>query len=561
MNKLIKKVVGACLGLTMAIGVGVAITHHGKKISSVEAADENVSFTVGPNAASIKVNWNGSGAPSKNNGVRIGTSSSVGSATFKIPAGTTKFGIYAVGWSGKATTARVDTSLGTISTNTASLTSNAAASGTINTNATVAITETEANAKKEFTISGVTAEATITLTTSGSNKRLIAWDAYYVSEATYVVDKLLLNNSESFSSLTIDGNNEATSKQASLTYQVTYTGTAGEGKVNTTVKDSDGNDTNKLTVANDGKGTLTLTAKQNGTYTLTVSTKDEDASSSVVSRDVTVTVQNLLTPVYPTKQTSTEGLSIADKIYFVNETGNKAAGPIGSSNDTSYLSAVSVSLEDGSMTEKNTALEFTLGRNGEHYTFETSSGLLGFGASKASISLEGDGTTTFALSFSSGNVVISSSINSSNQLLYNSSSPRFANYLSSMAAIQLYVLHASDEEVAAEFENNYLVMGSNVDGQCNTYYANAKTTFATLTDGQKAKLSAAALQRLHDWAAAKGDNFSIENKAFAANNKIVSLSSFVKGASTETSILLIVSLLSLTALGGYFLLRKKKEQQ
>ena len=179
MNKLFTKIATAFAGMAMAVGVGVAVSS--KNVSAAHAADTKVSMTTGSNTVAIKVNWNSAGVPSSNNGVRMGTSSNAGSATFSIPSGTTKFGFYAVGWNGKSTTASVSASVGTIATSTASLTSNSAASGTINANATVAITETEENAKKEFTISGVTATSTITLTTSGSNKRLIAWDAYYVT--------------------------------------------------------------------------------------------------------------------------------------------------------------------------------------------------------------------------------------------------------------------------------------------------------------------------------------------------------------------------------------------
>ena len=190
MNKFITKITSLALGTAMMIGVGVA--RSSKNVSAAHAADTKVSMTTGSNTVAIKVNWNSSGAPSSNNGVRMGTSSKAGSATFSIPSGTTKFGFYAVGWNGKSTTASVSASVGTIASSTASLTSNSAASGTINANDTVVITETEENAKKEFTISGVTAASTITLTTSGSNKRLIAWDAYYVT-----ADKTLSNISVS----------------------------------------------------------------------------------------------------------------------------------------------------------------------------------------------------------------------------------------------------------------------------------------------------------------------------------------------------------------------------
>lgn len=177
-NNFITKIIGATLAFAMMIGGAVGI-NAAKQAKEVNADDVLTSFTASSNAVAIKVNFNSAGVPASNNGVRLGTSSNAGTATFSIPSGTTKFGFYAVGWKDKATTASVSASVGTIATSTASLTSNSAATGSISANASVAITETEANAKKEFTISNVTTDSTITLTTSGSNKRLIAWNAWY----------------------------------------------------------------------------------------------------------------------------------------------------------------------------------------------------------------------------------------------------------------------------------------------------------------------------------------------------------------------------------------------
>ena len=369
--------------------------------------------------------------------------------------------------------------------------------------------------------------------------------------ATVVVDKLLLNDSESYSAMTIDGNNAVSTKSSTLTYEVTYSGTAGTGKVTTSVVDALSAATNGLVVTNDDAGTLTLTGKTNGTYTLTVTTKDKNSSSETVSKNVTVTVQNLLAPVYPAKATSVNGLSIADKIYFVHETSETAAGPL----DGSYMTAVDVEFDnEDHLIDAGTALQFVLGRNGNYYTFRYNGNLLGVGASKNQVYLNGTGTTTFNLSFNSDNAVVASSGDASNKLQYNS---RFSNYTSAQSAIQMYVLHASDQEVADEFEDKYLVMDSNTSGQCNTYYANAKSTFQTLTDGQKSKLSAEALARLHAWAAAKGDNFSVEDKAFLLNTSVVLEKT--NDNQSELIVILVASFIVIASFAGYFVIRRRKE--
>ena len=44
MNKLFTKIVGVCLGLTMAVGVGVAVASNSKEATPVHAADPTATF-------------------------------------------------------------------------------------------------------------------------------------------------------------------------------------------------------------------------------------------------------------------------------------------------------------------------------------------------------------------------------------------------------------------------------------------------------------------------------------------------------------------------------------
>ena len=100
--------------------------------------------------------------------IKIGTSSSkTGSFTFTVPSGTTRITVQGAGWSGKTTSITLATSVGTISPSTAqSLEAQSGATG----NSPFTITS---NTTLTFNLTGVTSEATITLTNSG--ERVIVW--------------------------------------------------------------------------------------------------------------------------------------------------------------------------------------------------------------------------------------------------------------------------------------------------------------------------------------------------------------------------------------------------
>ncbi|MDY6393013.1 MAG: hypothetical protein SPL80_09315 [Bacilli bacterium] len=377
------------------------------------------------------------------------------------------------------------------------------------------------------------------------NKVQIAWE----NNVSYVAESLDLSPS---SSLTIDGNNVVTTKTGTITYSVGYDGDEGDGLVNVTITKDDAA-TDGLTYSDNGSGTITLTGRQEGDYVVTVSTKDKDSGGNPISHSVDVTVQNLLEPTYPTKVTSTSGLHIGDKIYLVNESAGVAAGAISST----YLSAETIEITDGEITDAGDAVEFVLGRNGSNYTFRSGSNYLGTTAAK-NINLSSSGTTTWDLSFSSSNAVITSTTGSYGQIYYNSGSPRFLNYTSTQTAIQMYVISASDAEVAAEFENTYLVMGEDVSGQCNTYYANAKTTFATLTNNQINFLSSAALDRLAAWAAAKGDSFDTDTKSFSAAGFVNAWNNNAQSGNMPLGI--AIASLGLIGAGGFVLIARKRKE-
>ena len=352
------------------------------------------------------------------------------------------------------------------------------------------------------------------------------------------------------SALTIDGENVAATKTGTITYKVNYDGDPGPGLVHVSIKKG-GADTEELAYVDDGEGTITLTAYEVGTYTVTIITQDEDSSGNPISHDVIVTVQNLKSK--PAKVTSTSNLHIGDVVYFVNETASVAAGSI--SGD--YLSSKTVSILEDKITDIGDAIGLILGRNGDNYTFRTGSSYLGATAAKK-INLSSNGTTDWALSFSDSNAVVNSTSDGYGNIQYNTGSPRFLNYASAQAAIQMYVLSATDAEVAAEFETMYLVMDKNVSGQCNTYYANAKTTFATLTPTQVSALSEAAINRLAAWAAAKGDTFNVETRKFGA--AMIPSIEYGFSSGNNLPLVLTVAALGTAAAAGFFLFQRKRKE-
>lgn len=165
----------------MVLGVGVAIGSNSKEASPVEATSASLSLSSGSGGTGTVTYKSTSYS-----GVKIGASSKTGKAAFTVASGSSSCSFFAAGWTGKSVTLEVSTSVGTISPSTVSLTADTGVSGTTN-NFTIAGT-TDANFKKEFTLSNVTSDATISITTASSSgdKRAAIWNANYEA-ATYTV--------------------------------------------------------------------------------------------------------------------------------------------------------------------------------------------------------------------------------------------------------------------------------------------------------------------------------------------------------------------------------------
>ena len=102
----------------------VTLTHKGVSAAGTEDFSSSVEWTLGTNAFSEKATVNGvADVPV----LKIGSSKKAGSATLKIPAGTTKVSFYGVTWKGK--TATLKASVGETQVATQALTANQGATG------------------------------------------------------------------------------------------------------------------------------------------------------------------------------------------------------------------------------------------------------------------------------------------------------------------------------------------------------------------------------------------------------------------------------------------------
>lgn len=141
----------------------VTLTHKGVSAAGTEDFSSSVEWTLGTNAFSEKATVNGvADVPV----LKIGTSKKAGSATLKIPAGTTKVSFYGVAWKGK--TATIKASVGETQVATQALAANEGAANT--TPYTLAVEDTD---KYTITLPAkLEADTDVTVTTT-TNARAI----------------------------------------------------------------------------------------------------------------------------------------------------------------------------------------------------------------------------------------------------------------------------------------------------------------------------------------------------------------------------------------------------
>lgn len=377
-----------------------------------------------------------------------------------------------------------------------------------------------------------------------------------------------------------DGDSYATKSIAACSV-ATYT---KSGDVYTKVADLDDGD--QIDSSSHGKY-LGVTYTETNTYTA--------YSSAPIY--VVESIEDVYTQVKTTSWDKVTSLNAGDKVTFVNETGAKVASGFDSN-------IITVSSYDSSV---STDFYFEVGKVGDYYTFHNANGYLGnhstgtSGNNYAYLDAEIDEENNmnyFTVSFDEGNVVITSVYDSARKLQFNST--RFCFYGSNQSVVQLYKgtdgytpsgesfanTNATVQKAVLQFAERFndtmdcVNSGAttNVQSKWSTLSSDFTTAMSGFTGDDLAHFKALfanaysvedgdSLQDMlarYDYIIAKykiSNDFlhtGADRGAVSYSININPLQVSAKSAGTTIAIIAI-SAVSLAAIGGYFLFRKKKE--
>ena len=95
------------------------------------------------------------------------------------------------------------------------------------------------------------------------------------------------------------------------------------------------------------------------------------------------------------------------------------------------------------------------------------------------------------------------------------------------------------------------------------YYSTAKTAFNALNEHQRSLFTGNAAYltewaRLSTWASKNGDSLNGSNQLASAPNQQVLKA--IQTNSTELVVIMVASIITISAIGGYFFIRRRKEQ-
>lgn len=116
----------------------------------------------------------------------------------------------------------------------------------------------------------------------------------------------------------------------------------------------------------------------------------------------------------------------------------------------------------------------------------------------------------------------------------------------------------NETTVANKFVDHYLHMDKNVDGQCIEYYRTLKSVWAAMGELERAAVDGEPYARLQAWATANGEHLDT-NKNLVSNANSIIRGSVIKDGNAF-ALIAVVSMVSATAIGSFFFIRKRKEQ-
>ena len=345
------------------------------------------------------------------------------------------------------------------------------------------------------------------------------------------------------------------------------------------------NATEGITVTgnNDSVATVDSSAMNNGTLTvsitgvtvgsITLSFVGDDASTAI-DTSVTITVTSYVAT--HTLVTSSSSLSNGAKVIIgCTEEGFDFSAEKSTGANNLNGTATGFAADKSTLAAAETSQEFVVwcvDTTNEYYVFSDGGYYLQAPTNANNYLQRTDVLSAncyFTLEDSVDGVTVISNLHNTYSIQFNSSTSKFALYATSQKASSLYISGDAANPIQG-FVDVFMHMEtySSNSGYCadenHHYYSDAKTAYTSLSSAQKQTFCtdsayADAYARLSAWATANGDQIDANYALVQASG--MSISNIIDGKNGSTaSIIVIVSLVSLTAIGGYFFLKKRKEQ-
>lgn len=320
-------------------------------------------------------------------------------------------------------------------------------------------------------------------------------------------------------------------------------------------------------------GTLTVSITGVSTGSITLSFVGEDASTAI-DTSVTITVTSYV-PTH-TLVTSSSSLSNGAKVIIgCTEVGfdfsaEKSTGAnslngttTGFADDKSTLAAAETSQE---------FVVWCVDAINEYYVFSDGGYYLQAPTNEKNYLQRTDVLSEncyFTLEDNANGVTIISNLRNTYSIQFNSSTSKFALYATSQKASPLYISGDAANPIQG-FVDVFMHMEtySSNSGYCadenHHYYSDAKTAYASLSPEQKQTFCtdsayADAYARLSAWATANGDQIDAEYALVQASRMPISY--IIDGNNGSiVAIIVLISLVSITAISGYYFIKKHKEQ-
>ena len=275
-------------------------------------------------------------------------------------------------------------------------------------------------------------------------------------------------------------------------------------------------------------------------------------------------------------------------VYFGSDSSAaKVGAPHSGGNNMGSVSGAYVEDKGLSINDTSGAQVYTVGRvkigDNVYYTFsfvsndtlyylsDTGTSSNNYLGRSASLSDKSGNCTYFSISISDGAATITSKTNTNTPYLrWNNGSSVFACYKASSTTMTdpyLFMVTGYDggSSAASAFESNRMHMedytssqGWCLDTDEHHYYSDAKEVWNAMSTTERGLVSSAAKDRLAAWATANGDSFDGGTGAIASSAVVNPLSA-IANSNGATLIIIVASIVSLTAIGGYFLFKKKKQ--